>query len=969
MKNITRWNRPKSSILEYCDGNAATFYDQMKQDFMQRFSIDKKGEDTTLYADPALALLHTFSRSAFALTSRLDRMANELTIDSAKEKASLLKMAYSIGYQVTPPSSAQTVVALSVKEGKRGLLPKGTTFKSAPGVKPSLVFETKEDIRLDSAHNQLHVKGYRSNSALLESNTLHLIAAPKDVFAGKPLVLECEGESFATIAQAVTKTEKGIQVRFFPQLYKGHRFTIGKTKIYSNPQVDSVPQGPLQGEVPLNNSIKLREVPDLKRGDVVVLKDKSRILYAKVDKLDGAILSIKPHNRGGVDLGCFDLSTTVVGKALEVDVCGMKGRRVEMPNTTSKRYIQVLKLAGDWRALKDRKICTKKGLYRNGVCEGVPLSAAKLKLDQSLNTLISLQNSYNDSLGEDDEVSDITSQDMKTEELLKKLFTLFRHWYEEGYTYLVLENQQLLNNAQKIFVEPPVYNWSADPYLEGNAETLIIAANKMVTKGCRSVVVCGDSLRLNSISEITPLEKDSLVLTLNPHTSITANVDFYQTKSTFYSVFTNCLKHVNYDKNVESISVSGEISIEIEEDISVKDLGTALLMTYREKKWLLNKDLFKADDNKITLSQKDIPTLPEEMRKADIRFHGNIVPLYHGEKAPVEVKSSGEFPAASPSFLLKYSDISFVSKGEFTRGVGADISVVIDDVEWKQVESFHRSQPISKHYVVSFTENENVQVLFGDGTKGALLPPGEKNIYISYRRGTGLVGNCNAGIITRISEKKDLVESLQQPFPATGGNDLAGIESLRRNVSSHLNAMNRAVSVEDFAAIAKNDPRVLDATSMMNYERENKVVLTILLAGVSGKNDSGDSISIIEKIRSKVQSCCSPSIEVSCELAEIKKISCSITITLYPGYDFSHTETEIIEKIVARYALSNRYLGESISIGTIYKLTETVEGVDTVFIEMSSTDSTEINSAEVKADSNEVLYIPESCITVKKEGE
>ena len=85
------------------------------------------------------------------------------------------------------------------------------------------------------------------------------------------------------------------------------------------------------------------------------------------------------------------------------------------------------------------------------------------------------------------------------------------------------------------------------------------------------------------------------------------------------------------------------------------------------------------------------------------------------------------------------------------------ISVTVNRVRWKRVQSFVESGPDDRHYVVK-TTGDKTTIHFGDGIHGAVPRPGS-TLEAGYRTGHGASGN-NVTITFRTASKPTSDESV-----------------------------------------------------------------------------------------------------------------------------------------------------------------------------------------------------------------
>lgn len=105
-------------------------------------------------------------------------------------------------------------------------------------------------------------------------------------------------------------------------------------------------------------------------------------------------------------------------------------------------------------------------------------------------------------------------------------------------------------------------------------------------------------------------------------------------------------------------------------------------------------------------------------------------------------------------------------------------------------------------YYVQFDEHGDAWVIFGDGVNGRIPPVGTDNIRAEYRVGGGAVGNVRAGTISEIRSDIEHLDGVENPFPAVGGTDPESIEHARRFAPLKFRSGERAVTLNDFIALA-----------------------------------------------------------------------------------------------------------------------------------------------------------------------
>lgn len=125
-------------------------------------------------------------------------------------------------------------------------------------------------------------------------------------------------------------------------------------------------------------------------------------------------------------------------------------------------------------------------------------------------------------------------------------------------------------------------------------------------------------------------------------------------------------------------------------------------------------------------------------------------------------------------------------------------------VRWHAVEDFYQSGPQSRHYIV---DKRQGIIQFGDGINGLVPPQGRDNIRVSYRYGGGINGNVQIGKISALKNAIPFVNEVTNHLPADGGSDTETLEEVLLRGPSRLKNRDRAVTSDDYAAMARNASR------------------------------------------------------------------------------------------------------------------------------------------------------------------
>jgi hypothetical protein len=182
------------------------------------------------------------------------------------------------------------------------------------------------------------------------------------------------------------------------------------------------------------------------------------------------------------------------------------------------------------------------------------------------------------------------------------------------------------------------------------------------------------------------------------------------------------------------------------------------------------------------------------------RFHANIARSTHG-RAREEVLGSGDAGASFQTFALSDKPLTYVS-AETSSGRASTLTVWVNRILWREVESFVGQPPDARIYVTRRSDEGVVSIIFGDGRGGARLPSGAENIVARYRAGLGAPGWVKDRQIALLMSRPLGLASVFNPAPSTGGADPEGRDAARTSAPGTVTALGRVVSLTDFEDFA-----------------------------------------------------------------------------------------------------------------------------------------------------------------------
>jgi uncharacterized phage protein gp47/JayE len=137
--------------------------------------------------------------------------------------------------------------------------------------------------------------------------------------------------------------------------------------------------------------------------------------------------------------------------------------------------------------------------------------------------------------------------------------------------------------------------------------------------------------------------------------------------------------------------------------------------------------------------------------------------------------------------------------------------------EWSRVNDLSLSAPNSKHYTF---EAATGQIVFGNGLNGRIPQTADRIVVKEFRHTSGAQGNLNPGLNWRLASPPEAAAWVGRNLvAATGGTDAESPEETELRARKEFRQSVRAVTAEDFEALAKETPgvRVLRAKALPGW--------------------------------------------------------------------------------------------------------------------------------------------------------
>lgn len=312
---------------------------------------------------------------------------------------------------------------------------------------------------------------------------------------------------------------------------------------------------------------------------------------------------------------------------------------------------------------------------------------------------------------------------------------------------------------------------------------------------------------------------------------------------------------------------------------------------------------------------------PRDLDHRSAFLLGNVVLASHGETIPAETVGDGDASATLQAFPLAKRPVTHVSDALAPGGARNTLEISVDGVRWTERSGLYGAGSHDQVYVTEIDDDAGMTVRFGDGRTGARLPTGRANVVATYRQGLGHEGNVRADQITTALDRPTGLTSLVNPVPAAGGVDPETIHGARENAPDTVRTFDRAVSLRDFADLAREFAGVAKALATWVWDGEERVAYVT----VGGEN--GAPLGSLSELRAYLDLRRDPNRAL--RVAEYRPVPFVVAVTIDAAPDRRNDDvtTAVTDAITAYFAYDARTFAQAVHLSDIYAVIHEVAGV------------------------------------------
>lgn len=302
-----------------------------------------------------------------------------------------------------------------------------------------------------------------------------------------------------------------------------------------------------------------------------------------------------------------------------------------------------------------------------------------------------------------------------------------------------------------------------------------------------------------------------------------------------------------------------------------------------------------------------------------VTIYANVVRATNGETRQ-EVLGYGNGAVPMQRFALKQSPLTYVSAAT-VDGVQCTLMIRVNGMQWHEVRNLAFADAGDRSFVTATDDTGKTSVTFGDGAHGSRLPTGIENVAAVYRNGIGTPGNVKAGQISLLTTKPLGVKNVINPLRASGGADAETRDQARNNVPLAVLALDRLVSVPDYADFARTFGGVGKAVAV---KLGAQVRVTIAGAADAPVDPTSD---LYRNLLQALQKYGDPSLPVGLDVRQLLSLTLSAKVGLATDYGWETVAPLVRATLLDRFGFERRGLARNVYLSEIVACIQSVRGV------------------------------------------
>lgn len=252
------------------------------------------------------------------------------------------------------------------------------------------------------------------------------------------------------------------------------------------------------------------------------------------------------------------------------------------------------------------------------------------------------------------------------------------------------------------------------------------------------------------------------------------------------------------------------------------------------------------------------------------------------------------------------------------------MSLRIGGESWVLVETFAKSKPTDKHFMVSVDESLNPYIMFGDGTFGKKPAAGAKITNVVFYLTNGSQGNVKSNTITSVPSviSSSITDAtVSNAYDAGGGSNYENFTMLKEHIPLSVKTLGVAITKEDFESLAM----LVDGVNKAKADYECGRKLTVYISPDGGAVASSELISRVYNLLSQRAPMTT---WLKVKSAGKVQIILEMDVTGKKSYKTAEIQTQILTALYNAYSPEQAEIGGSVRVSDIYALIDNLSTVD-----------------------------------------
>jgi uncharacterized phage protein gp47/JayE len=316
-----------------------------------------------------------------------------------------------------------------------------------------------------------------------------------------------------------------------------------------------------------------------------------------------------------------------------------------------------------------------------------------------------------------------------------------------------------------------------------------------------------------------------------------------------------------------------------------------------------------------------------------VTIYGNVVKATHGQTTG-EVLGNGDASQPLQTFALHQSPLTYLS-APTPSGAESTLEVRVNEIQWHEADNLAFLGPTDRKFITQTGDDDQVAVIFGNGEHGSRVPSGVANVKAVYRYGCGKAGNVQAEQISQLSSQPLGVKSVINPLRASGGADHDTRDQARRNAPLAVMALDRLISVRDYADFARTFAGIGKAAAARLSDGHTLLVhLTI-----AGKDDIpiDQNSDLYRNLFEALEQSGDPQQPLRVQTRRLKLLVINAGVKVLPDYQWESVGPNVKAALLDFYSFDRRELGQSAFLSEAVAVMQAVPGVQ--YVDMRVFDS------------------------------